>query len=622
MGSKTQLVKISSVVLWIAASALARPPIQEIQIHTQYESEKKPLTTEMIWKLDPLQTNPHRQKWVLSRKTELGGVKAVPLPEKKQTSGRTWGVKPGYIENILKGYARGPGVWYQPLSELGCNKKPNSWFGTEEGSRWAVAHAADAWATLLAENRIKLSLLLEQVQAPSENDALRRAGFVFKQWLNDLEPEWKTRVHEKIRQEEWDKYLEEAKEAGFCDGKQTEVRGLTSWKSIMEPMMGPEPAVTSLLARAPVRFWDGLFTIRVMVNMGGNSLNGRFLIDSALDRTIISPDWIQAQGIPPVWVEIPKVTSLPILWSNLWDGSRRGNRAWIDGLEISGLKVPLQEVLLHETEFFGPPENVGNCCDGIIGNDVLRMYAVEFRVATPAEIRIWPKEGFHKGADPWFEVSETPQGQFVSSCGVKVDSSDSGAKSESKKMLEGVRWNTGSPNGIQVHTHSKHDRGKKGSIFCGDTLMGSQVPIDSSQQTESVPAVDLGMGFLSSAKSFTLDIPHGRVWISDELPLSGLKPMSKAIQLKYIMKKDERLLIVHSLTPSYLDQLKKDGIHLGVQDGLKVGTVLTRINGQPVEELDQWNVDRILAGDSGLNFKLEWKSRKNVPMGVTLPVSP
>src|SRR4051812_1334880 len=94
MGKKTSSRKISTLkrmsgiligcllLTGIANPVLARTSSSRLALQFDYQMSKDSLTTEKVWALDPKQTNPHRQRWVLYRNTELIGLKAVRNSEK------------------------------------------------------------------------------------------------------------------------------------------------------------------------------------------------------------------------------------------------------------------------------------------------------------------------------------------------------------------------------------------------------------------------------------------------------------------------------------------------------------------------------------------------------------
>ena len=223
-----------------------------------------------------------------------------------------------------------------------------------------------------------------------------------------------------------------------------------------------------LLARAPVKIWDGLFSIRVGITIAGRKLDGRFLIDSGTGTSVVSPEFLEGQGILSAWIEVPDAPFRRVPWGA--NGSSRGGlapMAAVDLVTIGNYPLKLKEFAVFDTEFFAPPESPGSCCDGVLGTDFLRDYVVELRPGPPAEVKLWPAESFHlatvgdaEGATPqdfqWVETALTPAGEVVSSCIAHLDHGF---------QLVGVRWDTGRENAMDVHLPwQKQARGAIASI--------------------------------------------------------------------------------------------------------------------------------------------------------------
>ena len=83
--------------------------------------------------------------------------------------------------------------------------------------------------------------------------------------------------------------------------------------------------------------------------------------------------------------------------------------------------------------FFSPPASLGTCCDGIIGNDFLNQFPVEFQAESPAEVRVWPKRDFHLSPEtPWVQISSGPNGELVSQCSVEAFKGERGGEGVDK----------------------------------------------------------------------------------------------------------------------------------------------------------------------------------------------
>ena len=290
------------IVLLISVSAFARSPVMDIALRSDYKLMSEPLTTEKVGFLDPTQLNPHLQRWVVSRRVEMLQLKPrllssrpfaekpspSPSPDrhprsKPQARPQLYGVQFKGLLSETEGYIRAKGPWYRPFSEFRCEKQPNSWFGTEDGAKVAAASAAESWADLLKVEKVRLSLLLDRVAGESETSAMGEAELIFQSWLESVESLWRAQAFKKARSDEWSSYLGAASTDPTCGQNNQEPVVPPSWRSMMESMtenqVGSPPPVSKLLARAPARLWNGLFSVRVSITLGGKTLrNGRFLI--------------------------------------------------------------------------------------------------------------------------------------------------------------------------------------------------------------------------------------------------------------------------------------------------------------------------------------------------------
>ncbi len=579
----------------------------ELELSTDYKLASEPLTTEKVWSLDPHQMNPHLQRWMLNRKIRMKGLKST-----EQKNGK-WKFQIQGIQSDTEGMIRGPGVWYRPFSDFTCEKSPDSWFATEDGTKVAVAAASEVWSDLLKTEKVKLSLLLDRVAENSEAEALERANTIFDTWVKNVFKEWQSKAFEKARKDEWKYYFDAVSIHGKCPKKKV-IPPLR--RDLMEPLSGIPTVPSQLLARAPVRFWNGLFSVRVSVGIHGKTLNGRFLIDSELNKSVISPDWLESQGVYAAWTTVPNVMPQRVSWGALRNSeSHLARLAEVDKVEVGGLTLPLKEFLIVETDFFGPPENVSECCDGVLGRDFLRLNPVEFDPNTPAELRIWPSKQFQWASDtPWVEVSETSSGGVVSSC--MTQPSD-----KKKVLLPGVDWATGSEDAILIHSPWKSSTQKispnSWDIFCNPFEFAKGVPAtefdansDDSKQDSlllKVPAVTIGMPLLSRGK-FTFDLPHGRIWFSKEtFTKKNPRKNRSGLELDYVMKGNDRVLKVVKIAP-------KSNAQDLAKAGLKVGMTIVQLDGRNSEEMDLWEVEKKLAGEYGEQLTLQWQTKQGLRM--------
>ena len=588
-----------------------------LEFSASYEQTQEPLTTDLLNQIDPTHKNPHLERWGLKRTTELKGLKARPLAD------GLYSVSAQAVVSRALGYIRPQGPWYQALSQFPCTEQAQgSGFATQEGALQAAAHAAEQWSHLLSQELQTLSSLFSKVKVQSASTAHTRGEMIFQGWLDRLEERWRAEAYPNARAEEWKFYTQEAKSAGICP-RTSPVSPLLSLKQRMEPLSGSPPRWNQVLARAPARLWNGLFSIRLSVTLGEKKLNGRFLIDSTAPRSVISPVWLESQGVYPAWLLIPHALPERVIWSGLWPDQRPLSRLiQVDQVEMSGLRLPLSQFLLAETEFFAPPENLGSCCDGVLGLDFLRLYPIEFQSKAPAEVRVWPKKGFlWSGDTPWLELSESAEGGLVSSCQLKASS---GEKQGAFTPLPGVRWDTALEASSQVHTPGQPQLRALGqsrslSLECDSMVLAQgirpelpQPPIGiqaSGPLTQSNPALSVGMDLLRQSV-FTLDLPHGRIWFKDtELPLKPAQKNQSGLVLQFQQINGQRVFRVEELKP-------RSPASVLSQKGLQKGGGLLELNSTPVDELDLWQVEQILSGAQGQHVQLKWKSKKQIKEGV------
>ncbi len=602
-----QIARWGGLLFLLLSVRLGAAQPQGMALQATYQFKSSDLTTEKIWAIDPSLRNPHLQRWALGRHTELLGLKT------EARKGKSFGVVGHQVRSASSGYIRGPGPWYRPWEEFDCAAaQANDWFAQSEGAELAVTKAAELWAKLLRSKLPELEVLLSQVRTQSEALALDRGEQVFRTWIAGVENVWRKQSEREARADEWTFYRETARASGVCRAVPLKAPPPASR---MEVVQGEAPSLQKLLARAPARLWNGLFSIRANVSFAGRTLNGRFLVDSTAPTSQVSPEWLDSQGIYPAWIYAPGGSVEGVQRSGMWKSERPlARRVRAERVEVSGLVLPLREFLLTETDFFNPPENVGSCCDGVLGLDFLSLYPVEFRSVSPPEVKIWPREGFRgiEGSN-WIELSELPSGEIASSCSLPFWSE-----------IQGVSWDLANPGGLQIHTPWQLSRGGATQLVCGELMVAKDLqprlvkPPRSGAEggllTEKNPGMSMGISVLSHG-TFTLDLPHGRMWFAPEtLPLREQSQNTSGLRLAFEVQGGERVLRVVSIGS------KSPAKNL-IRDGLKAGTVITQVDSIPAEDIDLWEVNRRLAGAYGPQVTLQWEAKKglkNAPIQVRL----
>jgi hypothetical protein len=568
-----------------------------------YELAADPLTTENAWILDPTELNPHRQRWLLERDVRLKGVEAVPA------QGGRFAARITELSARTRLYVRDPGPWYRPFTDFRCDPEPASWFSTREGALVAGKAAAEAWEAALGSERVRLAVRLERVSAQTAEGAEVRAHELFHDWLREVEAEWSVKGRSKARMAEWRYYLEQAAQAGMCKDQHTaeakarrrELPPPPRWEELMDPVRGP--ARRRLLARAPARRWDGLFTVKATIDVGTHTLVGQFLVDSGAALSVLSPDWLTAQGANPVLLELQGLRPQRVTWAG---GSGVARRAMVFSAAVSGYTLPFAEFLLMGTELFAPPEYLASCCDGILGADFLRHFAVELDPGPPAAMTLYAREGFQLAAGtPWIEVASTPRGEPISSC----VATPKGGGTE----LVGVRWDTGTDVAVEVHAPwEKAARSSKGpwELSCGGVTLSERVPLtypepedaeEGSPLASKLPGMNAGMALLGRGP-ITLDLSHGRIWFSPKTLAAPVRVNETGLELEFVETKDgDRELRVAQLRPGPLARRL-------ARSGVVKGTRVTLVDGKFPDELDLWEIEQRLAGAYGEKVKLRWRT--------------
>ncbi|MEK6579897.1 MAG: hypothetical protein AABZ55_11775, partial [Bdellovibrionota bacterium] len=444
MGKKTRVRKIQimkgQLFFFFAVLGLSQMAFASAELSLRYLYEDAPdrLTTEKIWVLDPAELNPHRQNWVLERQLELSGLRAI------ETQARRYTVQTTGIQSRNKGYYRGPGPWYQTPDKFGCEKIPVSWFTTEAGAQRALKTAKNIWETILKDHRVKLELALGSISESTPLAAQYQAWGAFEKWKAELDYEWRNTGKAQVRRDEWDSYWIEARVAQICKDGLEKDSPQPAWESLMElPPLSTAVQLPQVVARAPARRWEGLFSIRAMVHVGGRKLSGQFLLDSTLRTSVISPSFLKSQGVEVATLVEPRSRPVRVNWSN---GGGVGVPIQIDHLDISGLNPRLRRFFAVETELFSPPDSVSTCCDGILGADFFRNHVLEFRQEPLPVVLVWSRSGFWFDG-PWVEVSWSPEGYPVSGCQVTRQDDKSGPVIS----LDSVRWDTASDSTVELN---------------------------------------------------------------------------------------------------------------------------------------------------------------------------
>lgn len=329
-------------------------------------TEAYDLTSTKLREIAPRLENPHRVRWTIDPSLGITGLEGVDLQPQRQEVGdtRAFGAKITSVVVHSAAHLRASEAYYRPLAEFSCGSAPDARFATREGALGSARRAVKDWQALVRASVPRLEARIKAVRGEFAEVAIRKAGSEFELWRENVLDAWdkKLRQSDGLRAE-WAAY---AKARGCGAARAGKATPVLSW---MEQAAEPRPLALAPLARGSTRRWDRAVSIRMEVNVGGTELNGVFLFDPSVAITQVSPVWLQSQGIIANW---------------LADG--RSSLARVDGARIAGVHFPLSIVDIKNTEErFVPPEYAAVCCDGVIGRDVIRNFAWEYRPASPPE---------------------------------------------------------------------------------------------------------------------------------------------------------------------------------------------------------------------------------------------
>lgn len=593
------------MLLWLvsgAAGAAQAVKTTEIPLESEFQIDPEPMSTDQVLKLDPDVINPQRQRWALERQVEIRGLETFPV-----NAGKKFGVRASGLISTTRLHLRGQGPWYRPISEFPCSKEPQAWFATESGAKLEGESAADLWKTELDSERLKLALAMERMQGDSEEEALAKGKKLFHIWLRGATKVWREQVREKARTSEWRSYLDTAASEGLCAAGKSGHGGVP-WADMMEP--APQDGPNQLLARAPARRWDGLFSIRVTLVAADKKLDGKFLVDTESEHSLVSPSWLINQGVNPRLIELANAPMEKINWGG---EGKLARKVEVEATIVSGARVPLTQYFVREIDLFDAPDNVASCCDGVLGRNFLRNYAVEFKPAAPSEVILWNPAGFHLGPDSvWVELAEVPEHGISSDCSVQ----------SGQVSIPGIFWDTGSDIGMTIHSAwRKAVRAVKGSwdLQCGAETIATHLERDSKMESAAgagetlgmkKPGATIGMPVLGRGP-ITIDLPHGRLWMAKSGVRSPILFNQSGLAVKYVDEDGDRVLRVADLS-------FKPGLPAAelARMGLKKGMRIAEVDGKAAEELDLWNVEQRLAGAFGNTVIIKWKTAKGIKIGA------
>lgn len=579
----------------MAAFALAPGVLNASSFHesSRFEIAEEALTNPRIWKIAPYEKNPHLRVWALDRQLQVLEFSAVESKKKKEKGKAVYRIRADQLTAVTRLHLRPGGPWYSLMDRFPCTAAPQNWFHTREGAIEAGTFAGKEWNKLVKAKAKVLNNRLDQLSAELESVVLIKARLLFDRWLEELTEEFTARVLPRAEKVEWEYYRKLAKTHELCKSNmRTPPRPLTR-----ERMPHPsQEAYFVLRARAPASRWtDGAYSVRVVVQFLGKKLIGKFLIDSSAEQSVISEEWLNSQGINPDLISEKRAAPQKI---QVRRASVVATPTLSEGVSVSGETVDIERLfIVPELDLFGEPEFKESCCDGILGNDFLRLYAVEFDPAGSA-LKLYDREAFSLGSKTkWIAVRTTENSSVLSEDCYIGEKSDGGSIP--------VQWSTARLALITVpHEKRKEFQSSSPAIGCPDVTLLSEETVLPSRPDYRLGAsrITLGAGFLARGK-YVMDLANGRIWTPESF-LTNIFPLNETgLELKYVSSgKKGRALKVTAISP------KSPAADFARNTGLKTGMTITKINGTSAESLNQFRVDQILK-TPGNQLLLQWRQK-------------
>lgn len=613
-----------------------------LQLELKSSWSDRKLETREVRSIDPMVLNPFFSRWVLKRPVELQVLDVSSTKTKKGAR------RPSTEARLQSAILKTQTVMFKRTemavehtdikTAFPCthSQQIDFDFSTPIGIQYAAEVARDEWHALLQKNAKKLETKLATLRHEKQEAVHAGAQKIFQEWLENLDFEWAASSEKLVRRKEWLFY---AKEAGCTTVLSTPEKNFTFQERHRKNLPFSEQPLKSgetpsrrlnsdALARVPAKLWEGLYSVRMSVDVGDKLLNGQFLIDSTTQESLMSSSFLRWQGMNPVFLtEFGRRKHL-VEWIS---GSGESIPLYVFGVRIGTHTLPLHEFYLADTELFGPPDYKKSCCDGVLGLDFLRHYRVEWLDEPSKAIRIWDQTvSIDDGTWLWVPVYfDQERKKPTSDCVLHATDADaSSSKEPAKAKLQGVRWSSASATSVDIHkpwqsTVAKLARGHR-------VQWNLECPTDVPNMTKSpiasqlIPSIPEGGGkrHASAYPSSTVgieilgrgpvmwDLPNGRIGFNKETLKTPVWQNRSGLELEFSFNdQGDRVLKVseiHLKTSAAL--LKKEG--------LQVGSEITLLDGIPADDLDKNAVDRLLRGQGWSlqldksHLSLEWRVKK------------
>lgn len=428
----------------------------------------------------------------------------------------------------------------------------------------AATKEAQAWGQWVKKNTSTLTEALKSLHAYDEASVLARARVMVQEFGGETVRAWRLAT------------ASEDGQASQCGGK-----SLPEAPSARQIREGESRSWTDIrpLARVPLKRWDRQVTARVQLWQGGKALNGQFLVDPTAPQSIVSPAWLEGQGLPPDWVKVKERPATRVRTGGAIDDTTKSEWIRVDGAELSGLKIPVTEFQVAEVELYGQPEATSECCDGVLGADLLTRYVVETRLDGLHELDLYDAEKYRPPTD-WGSADliwRNSQG-WVSDCEWGTAPGSQVTWNWTDQSL--LTWPKAAPPKTSV------------DLRCGQQLFGS-VPYARSGSTASA-------GFMAiDGRRLVWDFPQGRLRFPSQ-PHFYLDPRPQpnrtGVKILYEFRSASRVARIKSL--------KK-----GVLPGALVGDEVVSVGGRATEKLAQWELDALLSAPGPKDLEVQWRSK-------------
>ncbi|MBL7714682.1 MAG: retropepsin-like domain-containing protein [Bdellovibrionales bacterium] len=639
-------MKMLLPLIFLSVSSWAQAPAQtpgvaqqSLTLVANQKESPEALNLSLLRKLAPKLSNPHRQFWWVSRDVRY---------EKVVAQVHDGGFRP-LIKNVLAPttvYLRAPGNWESDWKEFTCSPDADPYFSNWMGSKIAAVYASELWVSLLTSKLPLLKILVSKIHTPTAVQAEKAAWAVLERWKADLENEFKVKSQLESRGKEWSYYRTEAQKKEICMGDrpvETPAPRKT-WRERMETVDASRKP--KLLSRSPAERIGGLYVVRLSMKSKDKILNGQFIVDSASGASLISPAFLERQGVKVSDVE---VKDAPLQRVRGIMGESMARMIRVNDPKLSSHALETKNFLLVETQLFRPPEYRTYCCDGVLGSDFLEKYAVEFLAHPRPTVLLWEREGYVKkdikgNIEPWVEVFRHPDGDLVSEGVLEWDGKKDAIAGiglmEGKKVSGTVhfRWDTGNDTAALMHEPWSGPAAVEGSDWSLTTdkfyiardfemdfhrsFMNRQtanpkiasVTLNLDPFTKKDPAFTVGMRMLDRS-SFVLDLANGRIWLSQDALARPVIENRTGVELRYVYnaEDDRELRVVKIKKESALSFLKTYGFG--------EGTLITEIAGKGSNYWNQGEVNRFLSERPGTKLAFKWKTQEGVirDAEITLP---